>query len=111
MVHLFEDCNLCAIHAKRVTISESRWLRRWLAGGRAGGGARVWCGGAALCGCLLPQRKPGPRSTCSPTAAHPLLLLLLLRPSFLLTPVAHTVPKDMQLARRIRGPVAGVASF
>ena len=22
MVHLFEDCNLCAIHAKRVTISE-----------------------------------------------------------------------------------------
>ncbi len=23
MVHLFEDCNLCAIHAKRVTISES----------------------------------------------------------------------------------------
>jgi hypothetical protein len=21
-VHLFEDCNLCAIHAKRVTISE-----------------------------------------------------------------------------------------
>ena len=23
MVHLFEDCNLCAIHAKRVTISAS----------------------------------------------------------------------------------------
>ena len=22
MVHLMEDCNLCAIHAKRVTISE-----------------------------------------------------------------------------------------
>jgi histone H3/H4 len=22
LVHLFEDCNLCAIHAKRVTISE-----------------------------------------------------------------------------------------
>jgi histone H3/H4 len=22
IVHLFEDCNLCAIHAKRVTISE-----------------------------------------------------------------------------------------
>jgi histone H3/H4 len=22
MVHLFEDCNLCAIHAKRVTISK-----------------------------------------------------------------------------------------
>eukprot|EP00878_Enallax_costatus_P004753 GHUV01005003.1.p2 GENE.GHUV01005003.1~~GHUV01005003.1.p2 ORF type:complete len:155 (+),score=38.40 GHUV01005003.1:295-759(+) len=41
MVHLFEDCNLCAIHAKRVTI----------------------------------------------------------------------MPKDLQLARRIRGPVYGVASF
>lgn len=41
MVHLFEDCNLCAIHAKRVTI----------------------------------------------------------------------MPKDLQLARRIRGPVAGVASY
>jgi len=41
VVHLFEDTNLCAIHARRVTI----------------------------------------------------------------------MPKDMQLARRIRGPVAGVASF
>ncbi|NBS71459.1 hypothetical protein EBT31_21495 [bacterium] len=41
IVHLLEDCNLCAIHAKRVTI----------------------------------------------------------------------MPKDMQLARRIRGPVAGVASY
>lgn len=41
LVHLLEDCNLCAIHAKRVTI----------------------------------------------------------------------MPKDMQLARRIRGPVAGVASY
>eukprot|EP00877_Chromochloris_zofingiensis_P005754 jgi/Chrzof1/1517/Cz10g10220.t1 len=41
LVHLFEDCNLCAIHAKRVTI----------------------------------------------------------------------MPKDLQLARRIRGPVYGVASF
>lgn len=41
MVHLYEDCNLCAIHAKRVTI----------------------------------------------------------------------MPKDMQLARRIRGPVYGVSSY
>jgi len=41
MVHLFEDCNLCAIHAKRVTI----------------------------------------------------------------------MPKDLQLARRIRGPVYGVSSW
>jgi histone H3/H4 len=22
LVHMFEDCNLCAIHAKRITISE-----------------------------------------------------------------------------------------
>mmetsp|Transcript_9282 Transcript_9282/g.32769 ORF Transcript_9282/g.32769 Transcript_9282/m.32769 type:complete len:121 (-) Transcript_9282:853-1215(-) len=41
LVHLFEDCNLCAIHAKRVTI----------------------------------------------------------------------MPKDLQLARRIRGPVAGIAAY
>lgn len=41
LVHLFEDCNLCAIHAKRVTI----------------------------------------------------------------------MPKDMQLARRIRGPIYGVSSW
>ena len=41
LVHLFEDCNLCAIHARRVTI----------------------------------------------------------------------MPKDLQLARRVRGPVAGVSSF
>lgn len=37
MVHLFEDCNLCAIHAKRVTISE--WgcfaMMKWMI--RAGG--------------------------------------------------------------------------
>lgn len=41
MVHLFEDCNLCAIHARRITI----------------------------------------------------------------------MPKDLQLARRIRGPVLGVSSY
>lgn len=28
MVHLFEDCNLCAIHAKRVTISECSLTQR-----------------------------------------------------------------------------------
>lgn len=66
LVHLFEDCLLCAIHAKRVTISE--------------------CRDAA--GCLLPAALD---------ALAPL-------PSF-------AVPKDMQLARRIRGPVYGVASF
>ena len=25
-MHLFEDCNLCAIHAKRVTISAHRFV-------------------------------------------------------------------------------------
>ena len=28
MVKLFEDCNLCAIHAKRVTISASTGVQR-----------------------------------------------------------------------------------
>ena len=40
MVHLFEDCNLCAIHAKRVTISESgEWGGIWKGGGERGG---IW---------------------------------------------------------------------
>jgi hypothetical protein len=58
MVHLFEDCNLCAIHAKRVTIS---------AYGRSH---------LNRCG----------------AESH------------------REVPKDLQLARRIRGPVYGVSA-
>ena len=60
MVHLFEDCNLCAIHAKRVTISAPPCRR-----GRA-----------------APHSQPRP-----------------------------AVPKDLQLARRIRGPVYGVSAY
>ena len=49
IVHLLEDCNLCAIHAKRVTISEwalAFWIGRKERGGRgsewlAGGGKPV----------------------------------------------------------------------
>lgn len=58
LIHLLEDTNLCAIHAKRVTISTPCLL--WL----------------ALC--------------------HT---------------AAFTVPKDLHLARRIRGPLAGVSSY
>ena len=60
MVHLFEDCNLCAIHAKRVTISTSAER--------------------------LSQRHARLTS-------------------------AATVPKDLQLARRIRGPIYGVSAY
>jgi histone H3 len=68
MVKLFEDCNLCAIHAKRVTISAS-------------------------------TSAPG---VCN----APLHRLLTRAPSLLLA-----VPKDLQLARRIRGPIYGVSAF
>jgi len=38
IVHLFEDCNLCAIHAKRVTIMpKDMQLARRIRGGIAGG--------------------------------------------------------------------------
>jgi len=60
MVHLFEDCNLCAIHAKRVTISAS--------------------------------------------AAR-----LVVVPLVVTSPLS--VPKDLQLARRIRGPIYGVSAY
>lgn len=70
MVHLFEDTNLCAIHAKRVTISES-----------------------------LPF-------TCNGRVSRSLFIerIYLLANS-------PAVPKDLQLARRIRGPLAGVSSY
>ena len=82
LVHLFEDCNLCAIHAKRVTISTR---------------------------CRAP-RRPGARRRA--LRRRPLGRLLLTkgrrrRPAR----VAPAVPKDLQLARRIRGPVHGVASY
>ena len=69
MVGLFEDCNLCAIHAKRVTISE--FLRR-----------------------LRLRLRLRLQSPLTRPSLRPLL-----------------VPKDLQLARRIRGPIYGVASY
>ena len=70
IVHLLEDCNLCAIHAKRVTISKSTCDQQGV------GGAACCCESANtdVCCCVA-------------------------------------VPKDMQLARRIRGPIAGVSSY
>ncbi len=70
MVKLFEDCNLCAIHAKRVTISAWR----------------------CCCACAWPS---------CPSRADAVRVL----------PVCAAVPKDLQLARRIRGPIYGVSAF
>ena len=80
IVHLFEDTNLCAIHAKRVTISAflfSLWR------------GRGWWGACA-------------RSLSPPNLVTDALSL----PSLF-----SAVPKDLQLARRIRGPIYGVASY
>ena len=67
MVKLFEDCNLCAIHAKRVTISaRPRGCRRECV--------------------AMHARADAPRP-------------------------ASAVPKDLQLARRIRGPIYGVSAY
>ena len=66
IVHLFEDCNLCAIHAKRVTISTRTPRCAWAAAAAA-------------------------------AAAD--------------SPEPAAVPKDLQLSRRIRGPIAGVSSY
>ena len=74
MVHLFEDTNLCAIHAKRVTIS-----------------------------------KPNSLLLCIARHSYwPFCVWLL---SLMLASLFRAVPKDLQLARRIRGPVAGVSSY
>ena len=100
MVHLFEDCNLCAIHARRVTISARPhppcapfgvvrpWGGEWGAGGlgSAGAGDRTF-----------PQLHTTTDAKITPLLPHPL--------------PTRAVPKDLQLARRIRGPVAGVSSF
>jgi histone H3/H4 len=79
LVGLFEDTNLCAIHAKRVTISAHP--------GRA---RRV------LCWHVLARRQcRGPRGCAAVPAA------VLTRPRC--RACRGAVPKDIQLARRIRG--------
>ena len=70
IVHLLEDCNLCAIHAKRVTIS--KYFRN--------------------------QRSVGSTACCHGSVNTDKCC-------------CDAVPKDMQLARRIRGPIAGVSSY
>ena len=82
MVGLFEDCNLCAIHAKRVTISKSL--------------------APSLSADLPPSSvlvHPFPDSCSFFCSLHLPIVLIC------------AVPKDMQLARRIRGPVYGIASY
>ena len=86
MVHLLEDCNLCAIHAKRVTISAAltslsvSQLDR-LHGRKSG----RW--EAAGSGSLIVHSRSQTCFAC-----------------------CTAVPKDLQLARRIRGPIFGVSS-
>ncbi len=87
MVHLLEDCNLCAIHAKRVTISAFSTAIPVLQ-------VDVYvCAGQSTR--LVPCRSIGigESLTCE---THRYLVV--------------AVPKDLQLARRIRGPVFGVSS-
>ena len=127
MVHLLEDCNLCAIHAKRVTIS-APLHPAWAAPGSLG------TSGSS------PRPVTRPRSRLAQPRAR-----LRAMPCFVLAPAvqgqcltgcvalrlaaegcatacccalrlcsAHcsaAVPKDLQLARRIRGPIAGVSSY
>jgi hypothetical protein len=99
MVHLFEDCNLAAIHARRITISE-RFISR---ARRRGAALRPPLPGscAALSSGHMPRQPvhalEAPTSADTPPPRPPLP-----RPA---------VPKDLQLARRIRGPVFGVSSF
>lgn len=92
MVHLLEDCNLCAIHAKRVTISAG--VSKDVHTERASGAVCLWI----LDVCVL--TKLGAAGKVVPEA--------------LATADEHVcgaVPKDLQLARRIRGPIAGVSSY
>ena len=84
IVHLLEDCNLCAIHAKRVTISE------W-----GGGMGRVWSAAGSEVSRITWMIAAASVLSTVPCCA----------------PAACAVPKDMQLARRIRGPVYGVSSY
>ena len=81
LVGLFEDTNLCAIHAKRVTIMSK---------GACGEGAREGRGSARRGGARASERAAHTPSERSPTLAP--------APSSPLAPRA-----DIQLARRIRG--------
>ena len=92
LVHLFEDCNLCAIHAKRVTISTppTSKLAAALSGLICLSGVQTFA-----CCCWL--------YVCS---SSDLLQTDGAEPCWFCA-----VPKDLQLSRRIRGPIAGVSSY
>jgi hypothetical protein len=87
LLQLLEDCNLCAIHAKRVTISE-------------------WPPLACLPACQLEFRCCSDGMECRHLCGIHSCAWHCCLPA---DPPA--VPKDMQLARRIRGPVYGVCSY
>ena len=121
MVHLFEDCNLCAIHAKRVTISALLPLSACVT--QLCDTPSFPCSFPPLsCACWALRFVPGRAATylcVSPapfclkcaassrhrSASHTLLLL------HICVVGTAAVPKDLQLARRIRGPIAGVSSY
>lgn len=85
MVHLMEDTNLCAIHARRVTISTWKKVSSMTARHTNNRGQ-----GLRTIHAALPFSWRG---------AFTLLFLL-----------CAAVPRDLQLARRIRGSVYGVSS-
>ena len=91
IVHLLEDCNLCAIHAKRVTISTQPLPSPVPAVPRLAGYAM-------------------PRWLCSMICVTIANASLCRGPTLGAAPLS-AVPKDMQLARRIRGPINGVCSY
>jgi hypothetical protein len=117
MVHLFEDTNLCAIHAKRVTISEQAVA------------ACGWRCCSPCCSCLQlalllavlqlhllrlahPVQLPAAQAQGRCTASRRSQLGSCADGSA--CPAARPCPavaKDLQLARRIRGPVYGVSSY
>ena len=84
MVHLFEDTNLCAIHAKRVTISE------WRDGEGRGGGRERFVAKRDHTGCVNCPPHYLPVSSCPP----PL-------------PPAPPTPPPPSVSRSAQGPPAG----
>lgn len=89
MVHLFEDTNLCAIHAKRVTISKGSYNPQWL----CSWAFRIY----ALVNSILDHRYHAIRMTLH--YAFQVLRNINIMLSL------DAVPKDLQLARRLRGVI------
>lgn len=115
IVHLLEDCNLCAIHAKRVTISK----RLFQAAGttslqqRSAQHATSAFMFAASCTPLPHHAHLGCIMHIFAASGTPLLYHAgqSVCDGMVSLAISTAVPKDMQLARRIRGPIAGVSSY